>query len=272
MAAFPIQIDATATEHRVFTITAVTGPGPWVEARPIPTLSLDPGTYGFLVASGFPVLFSFEVTSNGTVQYDESSAGNFLNGIGSSTLRVLGLPVTLDARYLAGWTRVHGAPARNEDWFTRRDCRMVPGIHQFQHAAGIVGDFEVTLKPSGLFTYDQAYDIDSGGFLGGYGTSALELLGYPLLVDARRSGGTGVAVQPLWVVPPEIQFTERSVQFVNLLPTDRPLALQFNGGLSQAIFNVERDGRVAFHGALSPHLAVDAFHRLTRLTVLGPIA
>ncbi len=204
--------------------------------------------------------------------YDDEVA-HFLDGANSHKLRVLGLPVTLDARYLTGLTRVFGPPPRAEDWFTRRDTRIVPANYQFQHAAALAGHFQVTLKPSGLFSYENAYDIGSGGFLGGYGTATLELLGYPLLVDARRSGGSGVAVQTLWVVPPELAFTERSVQFVNLLPTQdgRVLVLQFNGGLSQANFKVEQDGGISFDPALSPFLAVDTFHGLRRLTVLGPI-
>jgi hypothetical protein len=201
----------------------------------------------------------------GTVDYDHSFDA-FLSGRGTSTLTVNGFAVTLDARYLSGsgvLLVVGGA-----DWIAYRTVRMVPAsYYSVQQGSGVVADFQFKLGLDGHFAYQPAYDYGAGGFLRGNGTSTLEFLGYPILVDARAAGGAGLTIQTIWGMP----FAYTAVQFANLLPASY-FALQVNSGVvTNAQFKLSASGVFSFSPSLAPYLALDTFDGLTRLRALGPL-
>ena|SRR5436190_8045583 len=265
MTTFPIQIDATELVYRYFLIPGVT-PN-WISSRTIQTLALEPGTYNFQVGSGYYTDFTFSVASAGTVDYD-TNFDAFLTGRGSSTLTIVGFRVTLDARYLSGSGILLVVPLTNDDWITYKTCQMVPASsYSVQQGSGEVTSFAFKLELDGTFSYDSCYDGGNGGFLVGNGTSTLEFLGYPILVDARASNGAGLTIQPIWGMP----FTFTAVQFANLLPA-QSFALQVNSGIvTKAVFSLDIEGNFSFDSSLSPYLELEKFNGLTLLKVKGPL-
>src|SRR5216684_1743866 len=125
---------------------------------------------------------------------------------------------------------------------------MVPAsYYSVQQGSGEVTSFDFKLGLDGTFSYDPSYDISCGGFLAGNGTSTLEFLGYPILVDARAAGGAGLTIQPIWGMP----FTPTAVQFANLLPA-QSFTLQVNSGeRTKAVFSLEAGGRFSFDSSLT---------------------
>jgi hypothetical protein len=262
---FPIKVDATRLFYRYFIIPGVTSD--WVDSRTVQTLNLAPGQYAFQIASGYYADFTFRVTSLGTIDYDPAYNG-FLSGRNTATLGVDGLVVTLDARYLSGSGVLLVAPLTNDDWISYRTCRLVPAsYYSVQQGSGVVANFSFRLGVDGRWTYDAAYDASSGGFLAGAGTPTLVFLGYPLLVDARAAGGSGVTVQTIWGMP----FSPTSVEYACLLPAHY-FALQVRSGVvSPARFSVAPNGTVSIDPGAASLLALDSFHGLRRLGVIAPL-
>jgi hypothetical protein len=260
----PIRIDATQLVYRSFTIPGQTD---WISARGVQSLTLAPGQYSFQVASGYFADFTFVVTPQGTIDYDPRFAP-FLSGRGTSTLVIVGLPVTLDARYLSGSGVLLVVPSTNEDWITFKQCRMVPASsYSVQQGSGEVTSFTFKLGLDGRFTYEAVHDVAHGGFLAGPGTSALEFLGYPLLVDARAAGGTGVTIQPI----SGMLFGPTSVEYAVLLPAANFNVQVRSGVVSAARFSLAADGTFTIDPSSTSLLGLDIFHGLRRLSVLRPV-
>jgi hypothetical protein len=270
MSTFSIEIDATQLVYRDFVIPGKTG---WISSRQVQTLALEPGEYNFQIASGYFADFTFLVTSKGAVDYDPKF-GAFLSGKGTSKLTIPGLVVTLDARYLSGSGVLLVIPATNEDWITYKTCRMVPASsYSVQQGSGEVTSFSFKIEagpPSsdgishGVFVYDEKL---YGGFVAGNGTSTLEFLGYPILVDARAAGGAGLTIQPIWGMP----FAYTAVQFANLLPAPG-FSLQVNSGVvTRAGFLLKPNGEFWFDPSLDPYLEFGTFHGLKLLKVKAPL-
>jgi hypothetical protein len=227
---------------------------------------LEPGRYSFQIASGYYADFTFNVTPDGKVEYPQSldvnapsgQAGQkgFLAGRGTSTLKIVGMTVTLDARYLAGPGIVlviaHG------DWMTYKTCRMVPAsFYAVQQSPGAVADFHFKLG---------ADDLSRNGFPAGNGTSKLEFLGYPLLVDARAAGGAGVGIRPVGT-----PMTPTGVQFANLLPASG-FTLQIKSGPSAIpTFKLDAQGNFSFDSSSAQYFKIESFHGLTLLKVIAPL-
>jgi len=256
---FPISIDATQLVYRYFVIPGVTTG--WTDSRTVQTFNLAPGQYSFQVASGYYADFTFIVTSTGTVDY-ATSFNSFLNGRGTTTLRIDGLVVTLDARYLSGSGVLLEAPHTNDDWISYKTVRMVPAsYYSVQQGSGEVANFSFKLGVDGKWSYSAALDVSSGGFLAGNGTSTLTFFGYPLLVDARAAGGTGVTVQPIWGMP----FSTTSVEYACLLPA-QSFSLQVRSGVvSTAAFSLSPTGEFAVSPSSTSLIALDRFNGLTRV-------
>jgi hypothetical protein len=265
-AAASIEIDATALVYRYFVIPGVTPQ--WVESRSaVRTLSLAPGRYNFQVASGYYADFTFDVTAQGTVDY-AAGCDAFLQGRGTSRLTIAGLEVTLDARYLSGSGVLLVVPSTSEDFIVHRTVRMVPAsYYSVQQGSGQVASFSFRLGLDGRFAYDPSFDASRGGFLAGQGTSTLQFLGYPLLVDARLAGGVGLTVHPVWGLP----FTLTQVQFLDLLPAARFVLQTESGVLTQAQFALDPDGRFHFDESQASWLRLSRFNGLSRLEVLAPL-
>jgi hypothetical protein len=264
-ATFPIRIDATQLLYRSFRIPGQTLD--WISGQIVQTLHLPAGQYSFQVGSGYFADFTFSVTAQGAVDYDHTF-DTFLDGRGSGTLVIAGFPVTLDARYLSGAGILLVIPATADDFIAYKQCRMVPATgYSVQQGSGQVADFTFRLGLDGRFSYNVAYDVAHGGFLSGNGTSTLEFQGYPLLVDARASGGTGLTLQPVASMP----FSLTSVQYAALLPAANYWLQVRSGVVSSARFGLAVDGSVGVDSSQASLLRVDSFHGLKRLTALGPL-
>jgi len=259
VATFPVSIDATQLMYRYFVIPGVTSG--WVDSRAVQTFNLAPGQYAFQIASGYYADFTFTVTATGTVDYS-TSFNSFLSGRGTNTLRINGLVVTLDARYLSGSGVLLVAPLTNDDWISYKTVRMVPAsYYSVQQGSGEVANFAFKLGLDGNWSYSNAYDVSAGGFLAGNGSSTLTFLGYPLLVDARAAGGTGVTIQPIWGMP----FNTTSVEYACLLPA-QSFALQVRSGVvSSATFSLSPSGAFAISPSAASMIALDSFNGLRRL-------
>ena len=260
---FPVKIDATPLVYRYFVIPGVTNT--WVDSRTVQSFDLAPGVYSFQIASGYYADFTFRVTPLGTIDYDVAYNG-FLSGRNTSTLTIAGLSVTLDARYLSGSGVLLVIPTT--DWITFATCRMVPAsYYSVQQGSGVVADFNFQLDVNGHWQYKAPYDVLNGGFLAGAGSSTLGFYGYPLLVDARAAGGTGVTVQTIWGMP----FSTTSVEAANLLPAQY-FALQVRSGIvSQATFSLSQKGVFTIDSGAMSLLSLDTFHGLQRMNVIAPL-
>jgi hypothetical protein len=264
-ATFPVSIDATQLMYRYFVIPGVTAG--WVDSRTVQTFNLAPGTYAFQIASGYYADFTFTVTATGTVDYS-ASFSSFLSGMATSTLKINGLVVTLDARYLSGSGVLLVAPLTSDDWISYKTVRMVPAsYYSVQQGSGEVANFSFKLGIDGKWSYTGTYDVSAGGFLAGNGTSTLTFFGYPLLVDARSAGGTGVTIQPIWGMP----FSTTSVEYACLLPA-QSFALQVRSGVvSAATFSLSQTGAYAITPSATSLIALDTFHGLARLRATAPL-
>ncbi|HEY1296214.1 MAG TPA: hypothetical protein VGJ60_24310 [Chloroflexota bacterium] len=262
---FPVSIDATQLMYRFFVIPGVTSG--WTDSRTVQTFNLAPGQYAFQIASGYYADFTFTVTATGGVDYSTSFNG-FLSGRGTTTLRIDGLLVTLDARYLSGSGVLLVAPHTNDDWISYKAVRMVPAsYYSVQQGSGEVANFSFKLGVDGKWSYTTALDVVSGGFLAGNGTSTLTFFGYPLLVDARAAGGTGVTVQPIWGMP----FSTTSVEYACLLPA-QSFALQVRSGVvSTATFSLSPTGEFAVSPLSTSLIALDKFNGLTRVRAIAAL-
>jgi hypothetical protein len=192
----------------------------------------------------------------------------FLGGRNTSTLVIDGLSVTLDARYLSGSGVLLVVPSTGDDWIAYKTCRMVPAsYYSVQQGSGVVANFAFKLGVDGKWSYNSANDLAVGGFLAGAGTSTLAFYGYPLLIDARASGGTGVTVQTIWGMP----FSSTSVEYANLLPAQY-FALQVRSGIvSSAGFSLAPNGTFIIDSTATSLLSLDTFHGLRRLKVIAPL-
>ena len=260
---FPIKIDATQLVYRYFIIPGVTTN--WVDSRTVQSFNLAPGEYSFQIASGYYADFTFRVTSLGTIDFNVAYNG-FLSGRNTSTLSIDGLSVTLDARYLSGSGVLLVIPST--DWITHQTCRMVPAsYYSVQQGSGVVANFSFQLGVDGHWAYKSPLEVANGGFLTGAGSSTLAFYGYPLLVDARAAGGTGVVVQTISGMP----FSTTSVEYANLLPAQY-FALQVRSGVvSAASFSLSQTGVFIIDSAATSLLSLDTFHGLRRLNVIAPL-
>jgi hypothetical protein len=260
-AAATIEIDATGLVYKYYQIPGITGD--WLECRStVRSLEMPPGTYHFQVASGYFADFTFTVTLDGKIEYHEAFEP-FLSGRGTARLTIDGFQVTLDARYLSNAGILLVIPT--DEWILHRTVRMVPASHyRVQQGSGIVGTFEFRLDHTGRFQYDGALDLAAGGFLKGRGTSVLEFLGYPLLIDTRAGGGDFLLLNPIWGMPHH----PGKVAYVSLLPAVRFLIQTRGGSVTIGQFAVDNAGNVHLAPGLGPFLALDTFHGLRRLRAL----
>lgn len=255
-----IQIDGSPLFSRNFVVHGLGTP--WMDADQVQTVTLVENRRYQIRAGAAAASFSFWADAAGHVQYD-GVAESFLDGAGTGLLTLVGVDTTIDARYLSGaGVLLAYVPANNADWLRHRTVRLLPSpSYRWQQSSGVIASVSAALLADGTWSYGSAF----AGYMGGNGTSTLTFYGYPLLVDARASGGVGVTVQPVW----GLAFSHTSVQSLVLLPA-HPFQLQIRGGeLTGATFALNDAGQVTFDPALP--MTVDSFHGLTRLAVNGPL-
>jgi hypothetical protein len=265
MSAFPITIDATQLCNKYLLIY---GDGQiqvdWFDSTVTQTFPLLPGDYKFQTGSGSFADFHFTVTSKGLVEY-KKSFDKFIEGRGTSKLTLKGLKVTLDARYISSTVLYLIEMYQMSDHITNTTWNMLPAEYSLVVGSGQRANFNFLLKGDGTFAYDKAYECKpngSGGFLRGRGTSKLEFLGYPVLVDARAAGGDGVGFQNLG-----LEFSPSAVQFANLLPASN-YDVWYKSSGEPAVFHLELNGKISLPTEVQPPIIqVEKFHNLTLLVI-----
>src|SRR5262249_42561344 len=137
-----------------------------------------PGTYQLSDATGAPVGVSFTLNPDGTVAYNPTLEG-VLTGAGTSTLRVNGRTISIDATALS-LPRVvldNTFVVTNAAAFT---FTGLPGKYQIADGSGAPAAVSFSLNPNGTVGYDPALE----GVLTGAGTSVLKVHGATVTADA----------------------------------------------------------------------------------------
>ena len=253
-----IEIDGSPLFSRYF---VVVGQG-WLDANQLQTVTLNENQAYQIRTGNGAAAFTFKVDENGLVQYEEPYEA-FLDGDGTGRLTLVGVDAAIDSRYLSGLgVLIANVPADNADWLRNQTVRLLPAAsYMFQQSGGVIARVSVSLSDTGLWSYASQF----AGYMDGNGTNKLTFYGYPLIVDARAAGGTGVLVQPL----KGVSFTYTAVQPLVVLPAT-PFWLQIRGGEVTSVgFALENNGDITFDPALP--LTVNTFHGLTRLTVTGAL-
>lgn len=275
MTSFNITLDATQLGYAAFVIV---GPmagnyfpnnkGSWTANTQAYTVALAPATYTFVVGSGSVDTFTFTVTSSGALTLSEGAA-SYVTVEGKKII-VNGFEVTVDARYITGQVNWNGNQIPRPQ-IVLQTSRMIP---MTGYELGMQGNcaFVFSIDQNGLFQYDENYNYvpasllqkQASGFLQGKSTSKLVLLGYPLLVDARNAGGTGVGINQSDTLG---GFTTNGVVLANLLPSTG-FALDFGSGPNPlATFELDVTGSFTSTAKLPYEFAFDKFDGMTRLTV-----
>ena len=225
MTAVPIAIDLRPflhpfDPHTSNPLLVLVGPsGEIFLTAPQQSLQLQPGRYEFVVASGVPSDFTFDVTAAGLINYD-AAFDTFLSGRGTTTLVVRGFEIHFDARYLSGPISLFVLPDAVR--ILNTSLRLLPASsYVLEQGSGSVAQWPLQIGLDGKVQYDQGLDIAHGGFLSGRGTTQLQLLGFPLLVDARPSGAASVVLNPTG----NVTTSTTDVTFANLLPTENVAVL-----------------------------------------------
>lgn len=265
MSTVPIAIDLRPflhpfDPHTSNPLLVLVGPsGEIALTAPQQSLHLLPGRYEFVVASGVPSDFTFDVTAAGLIDY-EVAFDSFLSGRGSSTLIVEGFEIHFDARYLSGPISLFVLPDAVR--ILNTSLRLLPASsYVLEQGSGSVAQWPLKIGLDGKVHYDHALDIAQGGFLSGRGTAQLQLFGFPLLVDARPSGAASVVLNPTG----NVTASTSDVTFASLLPTDNVALLLDN---KRVPFGLDFVGNFHVAPSLAPIVRFDRFNGLQRMTVL----
>lgn len=228
----PVTIDATQLAAQAFAVFVTTG---WLPHTPSHALNLLPGHYDFQQGNGVVAKAAFDVHSDGTVDYAASSDA-FLSGRGTSTFKLLGRPVTIDATRLAAQTisvyLISGSLATDEP----HPLNLLPGHYELQEGSRLVPETAFDVRPDGTIDYATSSDA----FLAGRGTSTFKLLGLPITLDARPLSTPffGLFAVTAWLPTHELQA-------LNLLPGGYQFA-QPTGTSPEADFTVRADGNTTY--------------------------
>lgn len=174
-ATFPITFDSTAVSATVFNIYPIMSAS--FAPNVVTTLQLEAATYQFCVPGGGNC-FDFTVNIDGSLAYG-AELDTFVSGRGTSTLKVGGFPVTVDA------TAVHVDRiniAHNEAWNganVAATYTLVPGAYSLC-VPSENNCFVFTVSATGLVDYEPSRDT----YLSGRGTSSLTVGGFAITVDA----------------------------------------------------------------------------------------
>jgi hypothetical protein len=102
-------------------------------------------------------------------------------------------PINIDGtRLFSRFFIIPGVTPELIDSGTVKTLDLAPGDYGFQIQSGVFTDLSFTVTPQGTLDYDHSCDA----FLGGRGTSSLQLIGLEVTLDASSlsgaSGGGGV--------------------------------------------------------------------------------
>lgn len=194
----PIRLDGTGLSYPYI---GLSGLG-WLSSSKVQSVRLLPGDYTLVVGGvgGWP----FRVTTDGKIEYGQPYA-HLLSGVGTGTLTITGIPVTLDATDLSypyiglvghGWRSTKQV----------QNLRLLPGTHSL--IVGGVGTWPFRITDEGRF----AYSTEEAAILSGVGTTTLTLRGLPIAIDATAAPYAyfGLTGHGWW--------STRQVQNLRLLP------------------------------------------------------
>jgi hypothetical protein len=186
-------IDATAisTEGGQFTLN---GPGQdavgYDTATP-QTITLQEGTYTVYVGSGQAMDCEVTVDANGDWEYSaNSNPCSYLSGQFTTTLTISGFPITVDPSALSG-----GLVFDLSTGFfsTPKQVDLVPldgSGYLLQDSSGEVSTCEFDVDDNGDVTYDPSDE----GCLTGAGTTALDVDGEPIRIDATALSTNNISI------------------------------------------------------------------------------
>jgi hypothetical protein len=199
-------------------------------------MRLVPGHHQYLSGFGY---IDFMINSDGTIGFDPAMS-SYVDGAGSTTLIIRGLPVTVDVTQLSntGYYLAHDI-ADQLDNTTAHAVRLLPGRHEF--VTGFATIF-YTVTPDGRFDYDPAL----GGFVSGAGTTTLVVRGLPVTVDVTQLSNSGYYLAQDIVAP----FDNTTAHTVRLMPGLH----EFVSGYVTFFYTVTADGRFEYDSSMSSYL------------------
>ena len=165
----PVHFDATALDAVHFNVN-FSGVGGLL-ANAVTTLQVLPGPYTFCAPASADC-FQFSILNNGTVTYD-AGLDAFVGGRGTTTLTVVGFPITIDAtaRGAVGFNLNFGSVGGSSFPNVVTTFQLLPGLYTFCAPAS-TSCFQFNATNAGMVDYAQAFD----DCLAGRGTSRLTIL------------------------------------------------------------------------------------------------
>jgi hypothetical protein len=233
---FPIKINAIALSTPGFSLIDVTGTLP---TNAVQTVQLEPGSYRLLTHGTADTTWQFDITPEGLVDYQPSldvTQGGFLSDRGTTTMTLVGLPVTLDAREL---TTDRYLILGVTDWLTNTEpytLRLLPGSYSIVQGNGLVTEVAFTLNSNGLVAYTPENDI----FLTGRGTNTINFIGLPVTLDARE-----LTTDRYLILGISDWLTNTEPHTLRLLPGSY-LIVQGNGLVTDTEFTLKRSGLIDY--------------------------
>ena len=241
-----IQIDTTRLSITKFRIAGLDQPA--FDGNHGVTVSLPAGEHQFEQLIGLGATFPFSVSDDGVVHFDAQYAG-FLDGDGTSTLRVTGFVITIDGRALPhdldprGWyVGPDGSGMLSRT--TTHDVSVLPvqtPAYRFLSPSGswTAAVFNVSLDGQLLVDdeYRQTFHVEG---------STLRVTGFVITIDGRALPHD---LDPRgWYVGPDGSgmLSRTTTHDVSVLPVQTP-AYRFlspSGSWTAAVFNVSLDGQL----------------------------
>lgn len=300
MSVFSVTIDGTTLfNNRILLLDAAgnTINGDWLDCSEPLLLDLAAGEYRLGNQTSVSD-FYFLVNDDGSLSLMPNTE-SFMQIVNSTTLRLKGHRVKVDARYLTGdgiaWPTAHVATPGDGlvNGFIKNDIiSLLPGLSYYvQSASGMVSNFYVkltlekewqllnpaTMAPDSV--YENFITLINDAYI-----PELHIFGYPLLIDGRS------ARHPLLLMDingnaangaNHTLYDNDGVLLVNLLPQRQQSAGFAENDLYRFAtetnqyghpgFYVTNRGDIGFDPLYSLYFTVDRFNGLTRLTVLYPL-
>jgi hypothetical protein len=233
---------------------------------PLPTVfSLPDDTYTIVVQSANFSVITFTVTG-GIVNYDHN-IDNIVNGRGTNSLVLIGVKITIDARYLIGNGVMLGGVWN--DFRVLITGYFLPNVashkYSFIVGSGIVAAFEFNITIGGKVVFDT---VRYNHYAQGNNTDTLTLLGYPVLIDGRSTGLFRDANPIFTMIDNHNPSSATNVILGNYLPlrnniNDGFYLLQIDSAGHQKGFHINDIGIITVHLPLSQ----DMFNGIRRVTV-----
>jgi hypothetical protein len=240
---FPIVVDASSLSVGVWVLGASTG---WIidpVTHYLPAMTTNPYNFRISHGGGAWDVASFYIDQDGTTLYDASIDGILLNGLGTSTIEVLGFPILVDASSLSVGVWIGGSVS---GWVTESYTYILPALAPVPYAfsisngAGLWTNAGFNVELDGTVDYDPSID---DVLLSGFATSSLEVLGFPILVDAA-----GISVS-VWISGSTSGWVSETYTYTLPALTSAPYtftAVTTSTTLEESTFTVDLNGMVQY--------------------------